>query len=100
MKKIERDLTGNPHFEKLRAGLEAEGYALRCLMQAKSIDTGRQFKFPDVEIWQVLAMGGKSPASATIVVRDMPFDQGDALGLWVEASSAQIEQNVRQIIGA
>lgn len=99
MKKIERDLTGNPHFEKLRAGLEAEGYVLRCMVQAKTIDTGRQFKFPDLEIWQVLAMGGKSPAIATIVVRDLPFDHGDALGLWVEAASVEVDKNVRQIIG-
>ena len=100
MKKIERDLTGNPHFEKLRAGLEAEGYVLRCQLQARSIDSGVQFKFPDLEIWNVYSMGGKSPAIATIVVRDMPMRQGDCLGLWFEASSVTIAENVRQIIGA
>lgn len=98
MLKIDRDIHGNPHFEKLRAQLEAEGYVIRCMLQARSIDSGVKFKYPDVEIWQVIGTE-KSPAIASIVVRDMPFKDGTALGLWVEAPSARIEENVRQIIG-
>lgn len=99
MQKIERGITGNEHFEKLRAGLEAEGFALSCLLQAKTVGSGHHFKYPDMEIWHVLAMGGKSPAVATIVVRDIVTSHGDGLGLWVEASSIRVEENIRQIIG-
>lgn len=98
MLKIERDIHGNLHFEKLRAQLEAEGFAIRCMLQARSIDSGIKFKYPDVEIWQVIG-SEKAPAIATIVVRDMPGRHGEALGLWVEAASIRIEENVRQIIG-
>lgn len=90
----ETDLSDNPRFVRLRELLEAEGFSLRCLWQARTSRHDRSFRFPDVELYQVIG-ADSAPSVATFVVQD---HGDDGISIWFDSHSARIEQDVRTII--
>lgn len=88
-------LHGNVQVGILKDLLLNEGYALKSHWYASRDIMGRSYK--DVICALVQPLDGKDPAAGRSVII---IDHGpDGFGLYVEASSNRIEENVRQIIG-